>query len=122
MMASKNASYSAVDEKDFANVDLAPISPTRTNNTIDYAKFRNDRILSVQDRSSRRPQNVTPLPSSTRRAVFGIRRGQLVVRVLQLVGSAGLLTTLILLGNIPSIQSYIVRAPVSMFRYGDECP
>jgi len=99
-------------EKDFAYIDLTQISPSKParQNSIDYAKFRNDRVLSVQDRRSR--QDLTPVASNTKRSLFAIRRGQLVLRVVQLVGAGGLVACLILLENIPSVQSYIVRAPV----------
>jgi len=106
------ASYTSIDAKNFTNIDLAPLSPTKSSNTTEYAKFRSDRILSVQDRRSR-GQNVRPLSEGVRKSIFGLRRALLVMRALQLVGAGGLLACLCLLGNIPSIQSYIVRAPVS---------
>lgn len=103
-------------EKDFAYIDLTSLSPSKSthqdSNSIDYAKFRNDRVLSVQDRRSRQGHDLTPVASSTKRSLFAIRRGQLVLRTVQLVGAGGLVATLILLENIPSVQSYIVRAPV----------
>ena len=111
-------------EKDFAYVDLTQISPSKQARqpSLDYAKFRNDRVLSVQDRRSR--QNAAPVASSIKRSLFAIRRGQLVLRTVQLVGAGGLVATLILLENIPSVQSYIVRAPVCAyitFEGGDDC-
>jgi len=108
----RQTTYTTIDAKNLTNIDLAPLSPTKSSNTTEYAAFRNDRVLSVQDRRSR-GQNVQPLGTGIRKSIFGLRRALLVVRALQLVGAGGLLACLCLLGNIPSIQSYIVRAPVS---------
>lgn len=109
----KHVRATYINSKDFTNIDLAPLSPTKSSTSTQYAKFRNDRVLSVQDRRSR-GQAVQPLGQRTKRSIFGLRRALLVVRTLQLLGAAGLLACLCLLGNIPDIQSYIVRAPVSV--------
>jgi hypothetical protein len=116
-MRGQNLAYSATDEKDFAQVDLTPISPAksagqRSSNSSDYARFRNDRILSSQDKRLETRRDAVPMPKSTRKSIFAVRRVQVVIRGLQLVGSGGLLAVLILLSNIPAVQSYIVRAPV----------
>jgi len=107
--------YASINPKDFTNIDLAPLSPTKSSNSTEYGKFRNDRVLSVQDKRNR-GQNAQASSTRVRQSIFGLRRALLVVRALQLVGAAGLLACLCLLGNIPEIQSYIVRAPVSSGR------